>query len=68
MYRTQFEVGHFPHVVLGLVSAKVPLSKMSRSDWMNLSGQDGDIWKLLDYRLGSLEKINYEREALKLNI
>lgn len=47
---------HVPQVVLGSVSAKVPLSKMCRSHWMNLCGQDGDIWELLDYRFGSVRR------------
>lgn len=45
--------GHVPQVVLALVSAEVPLSEMCRSHWMDLSGQDGDIRELLDYRFGS---------------
>lgn len=49
----QFEEDDVPHVVLGLVRAEIPLSKMCRSHWMNLRGQDGDIWELLDYRFGS---------------
>lgn len=48
--------GHVPQVVLGLVSAKVPLSKMCRSHWVNLRGQDGDIRELLDYRFGSVRR------------
>lgn len=51
IYLKQF-ADHVPQVVLGLVSAKVPLSKMCWSHWMNLCGQDGDIWELLDYRFG----------------
>lgn len=40
----------------GLVSAKIPLPEMCRSHWVNLCGQDGDIWELLDYRFGSWER------------
>lgn len=45
---------HVPRVAL--VGAKVPLTEMRRSHWMNLRGQDSDIWELLDYRFGSYEK------------
>lgn len=47
---------HVPQVAGGLVGAKVPLSKMCGSHWMNLSGQDGDVWKLLDYRISSMRR------------
>lgn len=45
---------HVPQVAL--VGAKVPLTEMRRSHWVNLRGQDGDIWELLDYRFGSVRR------------
>lgn len=33
---------------LELVCAKIPLSKMCWSHGMHLSGQNGDVWELLD--------------------
>lgn len=55
IYLKQF-TDHVPQVVLGLVGAKVPLSEMCWSHWMNLCGQDGDIWELLDYRFGPMRR------------
>lgn len=43
-----------PQVVLGLVCAKIPLSKMCWSHWVHLCGQDSDVWELLDDRFGSM--------------
>lgn len=35
------------------IGPKVPLSEMCRSHLVNFCGQDGDVWELLNYRLGS---------------
>lgn len=59
--QSSLEKIHAPCCVLGLVSAKVPLSKMCWSHWMNLCGQDGDIWKLLDYRFSSWGTKTYQK-------
>ena len=50
----KWSADHVPQVAL--VGAKVSLTEMRRSHRVNLRGQDGDIWELLNYRFGSYEK------------